>query len=145
MAVPETRTNAHGRIYFLGLRIQGLFYVAQGINHFWHSEMMVRLMPTHYSHPYGLVLLSGVAEIVGGVGLLVERTRRVAAWGIILMLVVYFDVHIFMVRHAERFAAIPLWVLWVRIPLQFLLIGWAWIYARGDASRRFVAEQKLRQ
>jgi uncharacterized membrane protein len=115
--------------------MQGLFYVAQGINHFWHSGMVMRLMPTHYSHPYGLVIISGVAEILGGVGLLVERTRRVAAWGIILMLVVYFDVHIFMVMHAERFTGIPVWVLWLRIPLQFLLIWWAWVYARRERIR----------
>jgi uncharacterized membrane protein len=126
----STYVRAHSRTYSVGLWVQGLFYVGQGINHFWHAGMMVRMMPTHYSHPYGLVIISGVAEILGGVGLLVERTRRVAAWGIIFMLVVYFDVHIFMVMHPERFAGIPVWVLWARIPLQFLLIWWAWIYAR---------------
>lgn len=92
---------------------------------------MVGLMPTHYAHPYSLVLISGAAEIFGGIGLLVERTRRMAAWGLIVMLVIYFDVHIFMVMHAERFPAIPVWVLYARVPFQFVFIAWAWAYTRG--------------
>ncbi len=122
------KTPRHSWIYFAGLITQAVFYIGQGINHFWHSGMVVGLMPTHYTHPYTLVIVSGVAEILGGIGLLVERTRRLAAWGLIVMLVIYFDVHIFMLMHTERFPAIPVWVLYARIPLQFLFIGWAWAY-----------------
>jgi uncharacterized membrane protein len=128
------KMRRHSWIYYGGLITQALFYIGQGINHFWHSEMVVALMPTHYAHPYALVLISGVTEILGGAGLLPARTRRMAAWGLIVMLVIYFDVHIFMLMHAQRFPAIPVWVLYGRIPLQFLLIAWAWAYTRGSES-----------
>jgi uncharacterized membrane protein len=77
---------------------------------------MVGLMPTRYGHPHSLVLISGAAEILGGIGLLVQRTRRMAAWGLMAVLVIYFEMHISMLMHAERFPSIPLWLLYARIP-----------------------------
>ena len=114
----------------IGLVVQSLFYVAAGVNHFWHSRTYVAIMPPHYSHPLGLVQVSGAAEILGGIGLLAPATRRFCAWGIIAMLVVYFDVHLSMALHPERFAPLPAWVLYARLPLQFVLIAWAYAYAR---------------
>jgi uncharacterized membrane protein len=128
------RTQKHSWIYYVGLLVQAVLYIGQGINHFWHSAMVVGLMPMHYAHPYALVLLSGSAEILGGIGLLVEGTRRMAAWGLILMLVIYFDVHISMLMHAGRFPSIPLWLLYARIPFQFVFIAWAWAYTRGASD-----------
>ena len=87
-------------------------------------------MPDYLPDPRGLVLLTGGLEICGGVGLLVPQTRRFSAYGIAGMLVVYFLVHVWMLQHhADRYRSIPLWALWVRIPLQFVLIGWALRYA----------------
>lgn len=121
------------------LAVQCALYVASGINHFWHEGFYLHIMPDHYAHPLALVRLSGVAEILGGLGLLVPVTRRFSAVGIAAMLVVFFDVHFFMVRHAARFAEVPAWVLWARIPLQFLLIAWALYFARrsGLASAEY--------
>lgn len=81
-------------------------------------------MPTRYVHPHSLVLISGAAEILGGIGLLVQHTRRMAAWGLIAILVIYFDMHISVLMHAERFPSIPLWLLYARVPFQFLSIAW---------------------
>jgi len=120
----------------LGLVVQSIFYVASGVNHFWHEAFYLHIMPDHYAHPLALVRLSGIAEILGGLGLLLPATRRLSAAGIALMLVVFFDVHVFMLRHPGRFPEAPLWLLWARIPLQFVLIWWALIYARrGDRTR----------
>lgn len=91
----------------LSLLAQSLFYVAAGVNHFWHEDFYRHIMPDHYSHPGDWVLLTGAAEILGGLGLLIPQTRRPAAFGIALMLAGYFDVHIFMLRHADRFPDIP--------------------------------------
>lgn len=121
-------------VYRVGLVMQAIFYVVAGVNHFWHTAMYVSIMPPHYTHPVGLVQLSGVAEILGGIGLLVPWSRRVAAWGIVAMLVVYFDVHVYMAMHADRFATIPAWVIYARLPLQFLLIAWAGVYAGRTAD-----------
>jgi len=125
------------RLFRIGLLAQSLLYVASGINHFWHKGFYLRIMPDHYSDPEALVRLSGAAEILGGLGLLAPSTRRVSAAGIVLMLVVFLDVHQFMLRHPERFPEVPAWVLWARIPLQLVLIAWAWRYThdRGTTFR----------
>lgn len=104
---------------------QSLLYLAAGANHFWHKPFYVHIMPDHYAHPGLLVEVSGLAEIAGGLGLLVPATRRMSAIGIVTMLAVYMDVHQYMLRHAERFPEAPKWALWARIPLQFALAAWA--------------------
>lgn len=113
-----------------GLLLQGLLYVLSGGNHFWHRQFYIRIMPDHYSHPEALVAVSGVAEILGGIGLLVPASRRFSAVGLAAMLTVFLDVHVFMIRNTQRFPEVPSWLLWVRIPLQGLLIVWALHYAR---------------
>ena len=124
------------RLYRVSLIAQASLYVLGGINHFWHTGFYVHIMPAHYAHPEALVLASGVAEILGGIGLLVPATRRFSAAGIVLMLIVYFDVHLFMLTHAGRFPEIPIWMLWTRILLQFVLIGWAGMYLRRERGRK---------
>lgn len=101
-----------------GLVVQSLFYIGSGINHFLHAEFYRRIMPDHYAHPNALVGLSGVAEIAGGLGLLVPAARRLSAGGIMLMLLVFLDVHLFMLRNPERFPAVPSWVLWLVFPFS---------------------------
>jgi uncharacterized membrane protein len=113
----------------VSLIVESLFYVAAGANHFVHPAFYIHIMPDHYSNPATWVALSGAAEIAGGVGLLLPVTRRAAAIGIAVMLVVFIDVHVFMLLHPERFAGIPVWGLWLRLPLQALLIAWALMYA----------------
>ena len=125
---------ARSRWYLFGLVTQSLFYAAAGINHFVHSRTYVAIVPPHYSHPLGWVQFTGAAEIAGAIGLLVPQTRRAAAWGIIAMLLGYYDVHIYMAAHPERFASVPLWALYVRLPLQLVLIAWAWVYTRRDVA-----------
>lgn len=119
----------------VSLIAQSLLYTAGGVNHFWHESFYRRIMPDHYAHPDGWVLFTGAVEILGGIGLLHPKTRRAAAVGIALMLVGYFDVHIFMLQHSERFPGVPHWALVGRIALQFLLIAWALQFARGEKQR----------
>ncbi len=109
-------------------------YTAGGINHFVMRKVYTSIMPAHYSHPAGWVEFTGVAEIAGGLGLLLPATRKPAAWGLIAMLIVYFDVHFDMLAHADRFAPIPKWALQARIPLQLVLIAWAYVYTRKHAA-----------
>lgn len=120
------------------LVVQSVFYVASGVNHFWHPNFYLHIMPDHYAHPLTLVRASGVAEILGGLGLLTPVTRRFSAVGVAAMLVVFFDVHFSMLLHAARFPEVPAWVLWARIPLQFLLIGWALYFARQREMRNAI-------
>ncbi len=117
-------------LYRAGLISQSVLYIAGGVAHFALTRAYTPIMPTHYPDPAAWVRFTGAAEIAGGLGLLVPRTRRAAAWSIILMLVVYLDVHFYMLQNAGRFASIPRWALQARIPLQFVLIAWAYVYAR---------------
>ncbi len=130
----------------LGLIAQSLFYLANGVNHFWHTRMYRRLMPDHYVRPDAMIRLSGAAEITVGVGLLLPDTsiQQTSALGAAAMLVVFLDVHQFMLRHPERFPEIPKWLLWTRLPLQGLLIAWAWKYVRKPQPL-FLPASKLRR
>ncbi|GGJ63711.1 DoxX family protein [Deinococcus aquiradiocola] len=88
-----------------------------------------------------VTLLSGVAELAGGLGLLFPRSRRAAGWGLAALLVAVFPANVEMARTPERFG-LPAWVLWVRLPLQPLLVWWAlwagqggWRQGAGRVSR----------
>ena len=120
----------------IGLYAQALVYTAAGANHLWHPRAYLAIMPGHYAHPAFWVAFTGIAEIVGGLGLLLPQTRRAAAIGIIVMLLGYFDVHWYMLQHAaDRFRTVPYWALAGRLPLQLVLIAWAWLYARRNTQR----------
>lgn len=110
--------------------LQSLVYLGSGVNHFVNRGGYRQIMPDHYAHPEALVLLTGGAEILGGVGLLVPATRPAAGYSLALMLVCFLDVHVFMLQHAARFSSIPRWALWARLPFQALLIAWAIAAAR---------------
>ncbi len=108
----------------------GAVYMAAGAGHFVATRTYERLMPDYLPAHHELVLLSGVAEIAGGLGVLLPQTRRPAAWGLVLLLVAVFPANLWMVQHPERFPGVPLWVMWLRLPLQVPLVWWAWRYTR---------------
>lgn len=76
-------------------------------------------------------LLSGAAEILGGLGLLHPATRPAARLGLLALLTAVFPANVYMAQHAERFVPLPEWLLWARLPLQPLL-GWA-VWRAGRA------------
>ncbi|MXV37348.1 hypothetical protein GO491_01460 [Flavobacteriaceae bacterium Ap0902] len=109
----------------LSIYIQAGIYMVAGINHFIMPKVYARIMPKAFSQPKLWVYISGVFEILLGLGLLFEPTRAVSAWGIIAMLAVFLWVHFYML--SPKFETnIPPWVLWLRIPLQFVLMYWAY-------------------
>jgi uncharacterized membrane protein len=73
-----------------------------------------------------VVAVSGVAEVLGGVGVLLPRTRRAAGVGLIALLAAVFPANLYMARTPERFDRIPRWALFARLPLQPLMMWWAW-------------------
>lgn len=115
------------RAAFAGLFILG------GVAHFATPETYMKIMPPYLPYHRELVLISGAFEIALGVALMVPRTTRVAAWGLILLLVAVFPANVFMYQHAERFGISPTLLL-LRLPLQGLLILWAYAYTGGDQS-----------
>jgi uncharacterized membrane protein len=107
-----------------------LIFIAGGILHFVLTPTYVSIMPPYLPAPGLLVQISGVAEILGGVGLLIPSARPYAAWGLVLLLIAVAPANINMALHAERWPKIPDWALWVRVAGQLPLIGWAWLYTR---------------
>jgi uncharacterized membrane protein len=105
-----------------------LFLVA-GVGHFRSIDSFMKIMPPYIPFHRELVLLSGVFEIALGLLLLVPQTTRIAAWGLIALLIAVFPANIYMYQHRELFDISPL-VLLLRLPLQVLLIAWAWAYTR---------------
>lgn len=110
-----------------------VFFIMAGVGHFTNEPFYMKLMPDYI--PTSLhrpaVVVSGIAEIVLGVLLLVPRTSRPAAWGIIALLVAVFPANIYAYQHSEEiFPGLdPAMHFW-RLPLQAVMIVWAWCYTR---------------
>ena len=114
----------------MGRYVFGALFVVAGVMHFVLPKVYASIMPPMLPAPVLLVYVSGVAEILGGVGVLVPSTRRMAAWGLVALLIAVWPANLEMAMHPERFASMPVWALWVRLPLQLPLIWWAWVYTR---------------
>lgn len=105
----------------------GAFFIAAGINHFLAPHAYRRIVPPRLQREAArVVALSGAAEIAGGVGVLLAPTRRVAGAGLIALLAAIFPANLYMAREPERFPRVPHWALYVRLPLQPLMMWWAW-------------------
>jgi len=122
-------------MHTLSLYVIAALFVGTGLAHFLWPSVFVRIVPPYLPRPLLLVYLSGGAEVVGGVGVLIPVVRLYAGWGLILLLGAVFPVHVYMVRHPTGFSLIPLWALYARLPLQFLLMAWVyWAACRGGPT-----------
>lgn len=108
--------------------LMAAMYIIAGIFHFIKPKAYLRIMPRYLPAHKTLVFLSGVAEIAFGIGLLFEPTKDLSIYGIIAMLGVFLLVHFYMLSSKKAGAGIPQWILVLRIPLQFVLMWWAWFY-----------------
>ncbi len=110
--------------------------VGAGLNHFLAPATDVAMMPAALPAHLALVYVSGVAEIAGGLGLILPATRRAAAWGLVLLLVAVLPANVNMaINHLPLGGRqVPSWALWARLPLQAVLIAWAWWYTRRDRA-----------
>jgi uncharacterized membrane protein len=106
--------------------VLGIGFILQGVNHFISDDIMVKMMPSWLPAHWELVWCSGVAEIVLGAAALHRRTRRVAGFGILLLLAAVWPANWAMALDAGAWP-IPPWLLWARLPLQFLFAYWAYI------------------
>jgi len=124
-------------VYRLGLAVMGVFYMVAGTFHFASPGTYLPAMPPYIPWPLAMIYWSGLAEILGGVGVLIpdgfvfRRTRAAAAWGLVALLVAVSPVHINMCLHPAQFPGIPVWAIYLRLPLQIPLIAWAWSYTRS--------------
>jgi uncharacterized membrane protein len=120
----------------------GLLYVIAGVLHFLAPDTYERIVPPQLPQPRLLVYVSGIAEIALGTGVLFERTRRHSAWGLIALLVAVFPANVYMATGDDfDLAELPAQLrdpreaaLWARLPLQAVLVAWAWWYTDDAAD-----------
>jgi uncharacterized membrane protein len=105
-------------------------YIAAGLNHFINPNFYLKIMPPWIPYPKEMVLISGVCEILFALLLIFPFTRRLGAWGIILLLVAVFPANVQMLINYKNENNPLLWVAIVRLPVQLILIWWAYGFAK---------------
>jgi uncharacterized membrane protein len=109
-------------------------FVYAGVTHFTRPEFFVAIVPPYLPAPLLLVYLSGVAEIAGGVGVLIPRLRRLAGWGLLALLVAVYPANIHMALNPEQFPQMTPTALYVRLPFQFVFAAWVWWATKPDVA-----------
>lgn len=111
-----------------------MFLVFAGLMHFVQPEFFLKIMPPYLPFPLELVLISGAFEVLLGMSLWIPRLSRVAAWGIIALMLAVFPANIYLFQHQEILPAPPL-VHLLRLPMQAVFILWAYWHTRSDHEK----------
>jgi uncharacterized membrane protein len=106
-----------------GLVVVFLWFFIGGIAHFAATQTEMRIVPLYIPWPRAAVLVSGVFELLGAAGLWLRPTRRAAGIGLFLLTIAVTPCHIYMLQRPELFPSIPLWALWLRLPIQAALLA----------------------
>jgi uncharacterized membrane protein len=114
----------------VSLYIMTVFYLFAGVNHFINPQFYLKIMPPWMPYHKELVFISGVFEILFALLLIFQSTRRVGAWCIILLLIAIFPANIQMLLNYIHENNTLLWVAILRLPLQVLLILWAYSFTK---------------
>ncbi|MGZ4047781.1 MAG: DoxX family protein [Bacteroidia bacterium] len=107
-----------------------LAYFAAGVYHFVNPKLYLKIMPPYLPFPNLLIYISGICEIVFALLLIPESTRPIAAWLIIALLIAVFPANIQMAINFWQKNSSSLWIAILRLPLQIVLIWFAWIYTK---------------
>ncbi len=108
---------------FLALAI--IFYTLAGSLHLLRPDLYLKIMPPYIPWHLAMVYISGAAEIAGGLGLLFPQVRRLAAWGLVALLIAVFPANLYMATSmSPDTTTLAAALTWVRLPLQLLLIWW---------------------
>lgn len=123
-----SESPVEGRVKKILRIILAIALTSIGIKHFTAPEPFVRIIPAAFPAPLALVYISGAAEIAGGVGLMIPALRRAAGIGLIVLYMAVFPGNINMAVNNISLGdqPLPTWVLWARLPFQFVLIAWTY-------------------
>ena len=108
-----------------GLAFIFVWFFVGGIMHFVATETEASIVPPYIPWPVAAVLVSGVLELLGAIGILLPRTRKAAGIGLFLLTIAVTPAHIYMLQRPELFN-VPMWALWLRLPIQIALLALIW-------------------
>ena len=107
-----------------------VFFIYFGVDHFINPDFYLSIMPPSFPLHLEAVYISGLFEILGGIGVLLSKTRKLAGWGLFALLIAVYPANIYMALTPEAFPDIPLSALYFRLVLQFLFFYWAYSVTR---------------
>ncbi|MBA4327618.1 MAG: hypothetical protein C0428_05270 [Polaromonas sp.] len=118
-----------------GLALVFLWFLLGGLAHFVFTGAEMSIVPPWMPWPREAVLISGVAELLGAVGLLWRPVRRAALWGLFVLTIAVTPAHIYMLQQPALFPSVPYWALLLRLPIQAALLALiAWLALRPAAG-----------
>jgi uncharacterized membrane protein len=115
--------------------IAGIIFIIAGINHFIIPNFYMEIMPPYLPYPLMLIYLSGVAEVICGILLIISKTRKIGAWLTIALLIAIFPANIQMSIDELNNAGVLFYASILRLPLQFLLIYWVYRFTKEIKSK----------
>lgn len=115
----------------------GFAFLIAGISHFTDPARFIDMMPPFIPAHAEMVIISGIAEIAGAVGLMIPSTRKAAGIGLIALLIAVFPANVYVAIAGKVVDGMPTvsWYYWVRLPFQFVYIVWLYWFAVERAPR----------
>ena len=119
------------KIKTISIIIMTLFYIGAGINHFINPDWFVRIVPPILPFKITIVYISGIFEVILGCLLIFPKTRFIAGWGLILLLLAVYPANIYVaLTNGKAMDTTPM-IAWARLPFQFVFIGLAYWHSKG--------------
>ena len=115
------------KLVLLGL---AAFFINVGIDHFINPDFYLSIMPPAFPLHLEAVYISGLFEVLGGLGVLIPRLRKFSGWGLIALLIAVYPANIYMALTPEAFPDVPLYTLYIRLVFQFIFFYWAYLVTR---------------
>jgi len=121
------------KLKHISLYIMSALYFGAGIYHLINPDVYVKIMPAWLGWHKQLVLISGLCELSFAILLLIPKTRILASWLIIALLIAIFPANIQMMLNYQEEDNAMIWLTILRLPLQFILIWWAYIFTKKES------------
>lgn len=114
------------------LYVMALLYIVAGCNHFRTPKIYHKIIPPYFSNPKQINFISGLSEVILGTSLCFPSLSKYVAWGIIFLLIIIFPANLYMYLNEKASLGLPKWTLLLRLPVQLVLIFWAFQYTQSN-------------